>query len=302
MSGDKMPRKPRVYYEGALYHVMVRGNNGEKVFESEKEKQEYTNIIKGYKDRYHFKIYAYCIMDNHAHLLIEVGKIPLSKIMQGIQQVFTQRYNKRHSRTGHIFQQRYKSILCQKDAYLLSLIKYIHLNPVKAKMTKTPNYKWSSHNEYIKYEHNIADIEFILSMFGTIKKEAIKEYKKYMEIEEKLKEEDYKVNDEEIEEIIDGIGKDEIKKVTLEEVITETLAYFQIERKELESGKRTKNLSDARKAIVLLSKELTGASNKSISTALRISESGVSKILSREKNEREIREVREKISLSICQA
>ncbi len=106
-----MPRKPRVYYDGALYHVMVRGNNGEKVFESEKEKQEYTNIIKGYKDRYHFKIYAYCIMDNHAHLLIEVGKIPLSKIMQGIQQVFTQRYNKRHSRTGHIFQQRYKSIL-----------------------------------------------------------------------------------------------------------------------------------------------------------------------------------------------
>lgn len=297
-----MPRKPRIHYEGALYHVMVRGNNGEKVFESGKEKQEYINIIKEYKKKYRFKIYAYCMMDNHAHLLIEVEKIPLSKIMQGIQQVFTQRYNKRYNRTGHIFQQRYKSILCQKDAYLFALIKYIHFNPVRAKITEIVDYKWSSHNEYIKYEYNLTDIEFILSMFSTKKKEAINEYKKYMEVEEKIKEEDYKISDEKIEEIIDGIEKEEIKRVTVEEIIAKTIEYFQIERKELESGKRTKKVKDARKVIVLLAKELTNENNKSISAALRISESGVSKIFSRENMATEIQEIKKIISLSICQA
>ena len=89
-----MARKPRVHYEGALYHVITRGNNKEKIFGEENEKEEYLRIIKKYKDRYGFKLYAYCIMDNHAHLLIEVGNIPLSKIMQGIQQVYTQRYNR----------------------------------------------------------------------------------------------------------------------------------------------------------------------------------------------------------------
>ena len=297
-----MPRKLRIHYEGALYHVMVRGNNGEKVFEADKEKEEYNNIIKEYKNRYRFKIYAYCIMDNHAHLLIEVENVPLSKIMQGIQQAYTQRYNKRYNRTGHIFQQRFKSILCQKDTYLIALIKYIHDNPVNAKITETPDYKWSSHNDYIKYESSFVNIEPILAMFGAKKKEAVEAYKKNMEVKAKMNEEDYRISDEEIEEIIDGIGKEEIKWVTIEQVISETIKYFQIERKELESGKRTKKVADARKTIVLLSKELTNESNKSISEVLRISESGVSKIFSRENTLKEIQEAKTNISSSIRQA
>ncbi len=297
-----MPRKPRIHYEGALYHVMVRGNNGEKVFETEKEKQEYINITKEYKHRYRFKIYAYCIMDNHAHLLIEVENVPVSKIMQGIQQVYTQRYNKRYSRTGHIFQQRFKSILCQKDAYLIALIKYIHDNPVKAKITETPDYKWSSHNDYLKYDSSFVNIESTLAMFGTKKREAVEAYEKYMEVKEKINEEDYRISDEDIEEIMDGIGKEEIKRATIEQVISETIQYFQIERKELESGKRTKKVAEARKTIVILSKELTNESNKTISEALKISESGVSKILSRGNAANEIQEAKKNISLSICQA
>jgi putative transposase len=302
VKGDHMPRKPRIYYEGALYHVMVRGNNGEKVFEKEEEKEAYINIIKKYKKRYKFNIYAYCLMDNHAHLLIEVKEVPLSKIMQGIQQVFTQRYNKKYNRTGHIFQQRYKSILCQKEAYLFSLIKYIHYNPVKAKKTENLEYKWSSHNEYTKYQNDFIDIEYILSMLGTSKNKAIKEYKKQMQIEDKIKEEDYKIRDEEIEEIIEGTGKIKIKRITLEEVIKNAIEYYEIERKELESGKRVKRINNARKAIVILAKELTEESNKEMSKALGISESGISKIISRENVNDEIDEIRKRISLSICQA
>lgn len=300
--GGNMPRKPRVHYEGALYHVMVRGNNGEKVFETQNEKQEYINLIREYKKRYHFRMYAYCIMDNHAHLLIEVEKIPLSKIMQGIQQVFTQRYNKKNNRTGHIFQQRYKSILCQKDEYLFALIKYIHFNPIKANITQTLDYKWSSHNEYIRYERNLVDVEYVLSMFSKKKKEAINEYKKYMEIEEKLKENEYVIDDDAIEEIVNGIKKEAIKRYSLEEIIRKTCAYFEIDRKDLDSRKRTKNISNAKKIILFLAKELTEESNKSISIALGLSESGVSKIISRENIGTELQEAKENIKVSISQA
>lgn len=298
-----MPRKPRIYYEGALYHVMVRGNNGETVFEMEKEKQEYINIIKKYKEKYRFKIYAYCIMDNHAHLLIEVEKMPLSKIMQGIQQAFTQKYNKKNNRTGHVFQQRYKSVLCQKDEYLYALIKYIHFNPIKAKVAETLDYKWSSHKEYLNYENNLVNIESILSLFSTKKKDAIKEYKKYMEVEEPIiKEEDYKISYEKIEKIIKGIEKEGMQRLTLEKVISETIKYYKINRTELESGKRTENVKEARKMIVLLAKELTKESNKSISKPLGISESGVSKIISRENIGNEGKKAMETIRMSICQA
>ncbi|MCG8484828.1 MAG: transposase [Clostridia bacterium] len=297
-----MPRKPRIHYDGALYHVMVRGNNGEKVFTTEKEKRQYINIIREYKKRYQFKIYAYCIMDNHAHLLIEVKKVPLSKIMQGIQQVYTQRYNRNHNRTGHIFQQRYKSVLCQKDEYLFALIKYIHFNPIKANLTQTSDYKWSSHNEYIKYVRTLVDVEYVLSMLSSKKKEAINEYKKYMEIEEELKENEYGVDDDKIEEIVNGIEKEEIKQCTLEQIIKKTTAYFEIDMEEIKSRKRTKRISDAKKLVVLLAKELTEESNKSICKAVGVSESGVSKIISRQNIDIELQEAKKRIKMSICQA
>jgi REP element-mobilizing transposase RayT len=99
-------------------------------------------------------------MDNHAHLLIEVDDIPLSKIMQGIQQVFTQHYNRKNKTTGHVFEQRYKSFLCAKDAYLLQLIRYIHQNPVRSKLTGGLNYQWSSHKEYIG-NPGLAEVNFL---------------------------------------------------------------------------------------------------------------------------------------------
>lgn len=97
-----MARKPRVHYQGALYHVMVRGNNGENVLSEEVHKNKYLEIIASYKEKIDFMLYAYCIMDNHAHLLIEVRDVPLSEIMQRIQQVYTQWFNHKYNRTGHV--------------------------------------------------------------------------------------------------------------------------------------------------------------------------------------------------------
>ncbi len=158
-----MPRKPRIHYLGALYHVICRGNNREWVFRSEMEKQEYMERIAEYKRRYGFKLYAWVLMSNHAHLLIEVRDVSLSKIMQGIQQGYTQWYNRRHKHTGHVFEQRYKATLCNKDRYLLALIRYIHQNPERAKLEGGLDYLWSSHKSYIVENKNgITDASFPL--------------------------------------------------------------------------------------------------------------------------------------------
>ena len=105
-----MPRRPRIHYPGALYHVICRGNNKDWIFKSDSEKQEYETLIEQYKNRYGFKLYSWVILSNHAHLLIEVGDVPLSKIMQGIQQNYTQWFKRTQKRTGHAFEQRYKAI------------------------------------------------------------------------------------------------------------------------------------------------------------------------------------------------
>ena len=187
MEGDEMARKPRVHYEGALYHVICRGNNREWIFKEKTEKTKYLEIIKHYKKKLQFKLYAYCIMDNHVHLLIEVNHIPLSKIMQGIQQVFTQHYNKKYQRTGHVFEQRYKAIHCDKDQYLLGLINYIHMNPVRANMEVGINYQWSSHLAYINGDKiGLLDTVFPLSLFEGNLNQQRKRYLDFMSIEDML--------------------------------------------------------------------------------------------------------------------
>jgi len=131
-----MARKPRIEFEGGFYHVITRGNQRQKVFLDERDFLKYLEFLSDYKDRYGFWIYAYVLMSTHVHLLIETGQVPLSKILQGINQRFTMYFNWRHGTVGHLFQGRYKAILCDKDAYLLGLIKYLHCNPVRAGMVR----------------------------------------------------------------------------------------------------------------------------------------------------------------------
>jgi len=129
-----MARKPRLFAPGILYHVIVRGNQRQRTFLKERDYQVYLEKLAAYRKRYGVTIYAYCLMPNHVHLLLECSGVPLSKFMQGLQQSYTQYYNRTYKKVGHLFQGRYKAILCQKDAYLLELVRYIHLNPVRSKL------------------------------------------------------------------------------------------------------------------------------------------------------------------------
>jgi REP element-mobilizing transposase RayT len=132
-----------------LYHVIVRGNHRRKTFLDDRDYQVYLERLAHYHLRCGVRIYAYCLMPNHVHLLAEVSSTPLSKFMQGVQQSFTQYFNRRHRKNGHLFQGRYHAIVCDKDEYLLTLVRYIHLNPVRAKLVRKPEaYPYSGHREY----------------------------------------------------------------------------------------------------------------------------------------------------------
>jgi putative transposase len=177
-----MARKPRIQFEGAFYHVITRGNQRQKIFKDEEDYRQYLEIVSRYKDLYKFRLYAYVLMNNHVHLLIETGETPLSKILQGINQSYTCRFNRKYKTVGHLFQGRYKAILCDRDSYLHSLVKYIHLNPVRARVVKTPEeYEWSSHSAYIKpVRRSILDEDQVLRMFSEYKGRARQLYQEYI--------------------------------------------------------------------------------------------------------------------------
>jgi putative transposase len=146
-----MARRPRLFAAGVLYHVIVRGNQRQKTFTSDSDYQAYIERLARYRKKYDYVLHAYCLMPNHVHLLVESSEHPLAKFMQGLQQSYSQYFNLRHRKTGHVFEGRYKAIICQKDEYLLELIRYIHLNPVRAGLVRSSErYRYSGDHAYVQ--------------------------------------------------------------------------------------------------------------------------------------------------------
>ncbi|HWP59713.1 MAG TPA: transposase [Candidatus Acidoferrales bacterium] len=178
-----MARRPRVEYPGALYHVITRGNQRQKIFFDDQDRIKYLEILSRLKGLYRFRLYAYVLMLNHVHLLLEAGEVPLSRIMQRLGSGYTQYFNRRHGLVGHLFQGRYKAILCDKDSYLLELSRYLHLNPVRAKVVKDPaDYIWSSYGGYVRETNGQKwlDIREVLGQFSRNRSEARRLYRKFV--------------------------------------------------------------------------------------------------------------------------
>ena len=161
-------RKPRLHYPDAVYHVTQRGAARQPVFGADADRHRFLRLLADARDRFDHEVYAYCLMENHFHLAVRVGLTPLAAIMQRITSRYAQAFNKRHDRIGPLFQGRYKAALVDADAYLLQLIAYIHLNPVRAGLVTGPgDYRWSSHRAYLGQER--ADwlaTDPVLRMFG----------------------------------------------------------------------------------------------------------------------------------------
>ncbi len=274
-----MARKPRIHYPGALYHVMVRGNNKETVLLDDLQKNKYLSILARYKKMFDFKLYAFCIMDNHAHLLVEVNETPLSSIMQRIQQVYTQWYNYTFDRTGHVFQQRYKALLCDKDSYLLQLVKYIHYNPARSDLAKGINYPWSSHRYYSAEQiDTLVDTTFVLNMFSPDTKKAIVQYSQYLK--QKPENKDY----EDTVEVPEMIQNTEHEKLEQEDTLSfddliELVCRNEGISKELIINKdKTQKVSNTRKAIIILSDKYCSISNIKLAEHLNLAPSMTSRI------------------------
>ena len=188
-----MPRKPRIEFAGAFYHVITRGNQRQKIFKETADFDIYHQILALYRTRYHFQLYAYVLMNNHVHLLLETGDTPLSKVLQGVNQSYTLYFNRKYRTVGHLFQGRYKAILCDREAYLLGLLKYIHENPVRARFADSvEGYKWSSHHAYTGKGNplGLVSVDPVLQMFSENKRRARRKYREFMWTEESMKKQD----------------------------------------------------------------------------------------------------------------
>lgn len=177
-----MGRKPRIHFPGALYHVICRGNQGQRIFGDDTDRRRYLELLRETQQRFGFRLYAYVLMGNHVHHLIEVEKTPLSKIMQNILFRYTRYWNRRRRKIGHLFQGRYKAILCEKENYLLELIRYIHLNPVRSQIIRDPSrYAWSSHLAYVKGDGGgWLAVREVLPRWGRRRAEAVAAYERFV--------------------------------------------------------------------------------------------------------------------------
>jgi REP element-mobilizing transposase RayT/predicted XRE-type DNA-binding protein len=178
-----MARALRITFPGAFYHVTSRGNERKAVFKSKRDREKFLEYLESASQRYDALIHAYCMMANHYHLLLETPSGNLSQIMRHINGAYTTYFHVKRDRSGHLFQGRYKAILVDIDEYAKELSRYIHLNPVRAKIVETPEeYDWSSHKYYIGKQKPVKWLyrDFILGYFGKKVSTAQKGYQKFV--------------------------------------------------------------------------------------------------------------------------
>ena len=178
-----MARPLRIEFGGALYHLTARGNARADIYSDDNDRQQFLLLLQNTVNRYGWYCHAYCLMDNHYHLLIETSTPTLSKGMKFLNGTYTQYFNRRHGRVGHLFQGRFKGILVQKDSYLLELARYIALNPVRARMVQNADeWPWSSYRATAGYGESDACLttEWILAGFAKTKGVAQQRYRDFV--------------------------------------------------------------------------------------------------------------------------
>lgn len=178
-----MVRQLRMEYPGGLYHVTVRGNGGAAIYLDESDREAFLDLLRREVEQQGWRCFAFCLMNNHYHLLLQTPEANLSRGMRRLNGVYTQRFNRHHQRAGHLLQGRFKSIVVDKDSYLKELCRYVVLNPVRAGMVKSAkDWRWSSYRAtagQIKGPKWL-DIRSVLELFGTEPKVASQRYRRFV--------------------------------------------------------------------------------------------------------------------------
>ncbi len=179
-----MARPIRLEFGGALYHVTARGDRREAIYEDDVDRMQFLDVLGDVVGRFNWRCHAYCLMSNHYHVVIETPDANLSRGMRQLNGVFTQWSNRRHRRTGHLFQGRYKAVLVDADSYLLELTRYVVLNPVRAGMVKSARaWMWSSYGATVGAADTPEwlEVDGLLSQFGTRRSRAVAAYERFVQ-------------------------------------------------------------------------------------------------------------------------
>ena len=279
-----MARPLRIEFDGAVYHITSRGNAREPVFITDANRSVFLDILKKTCKRFNWFCHAYCLMDNHYHLVIETPDGNLSKGMRQLNGIYTQTFNKRQQRVGHVFQGRYKALLIEKESYLLQVSRYVVLNPVRAKMVQSPEeWGWSSYRGTAGLEkpHPSLTTDWILKQFDKQRESARKSYKEFVmsgigneSIWKEVKSQSLLGGEVFIKKLISCVkGKEEIKEIPRRQRYIERPGLDALFKKSLEITKRERNLKIAE------SVEKYGYNQKEVADYLGLHYSTISRLM-----------------------
>jgi REP element-mobilizing transposase RayT len=290
-----MARRPRAEVEGGLYHIIARGNNRQTIFQSDDDHHKFLSLLAEQKAKLPFYLYSYCLMSNHFHLALERQAEPVGRIMQRVLTGYSQYYNRKYRKVGHVFQGRYKAILCQSDMYLGELVRYIHLNPVRAKMVrKAEKYPWSSQRAYLGIEPSaVVDVDPVLRLFGARKAKARANFGAFVAAGARLgrQEQFYSTSegcilgsDEFVDATIHRVWqrdrkarrKAEVGIFDADRLLTAVESVLDIDRDEFLGRTKLAASVQAKEALIVAGREL-GATMRTLSQVVRLDDSTVSR-------------------------
>lgn len=249
-----MPRRARVKSSNGIYHIMLRGANRQEIFHDDEDCTKFLDLLHHYKLKTEVEIYSWCLMSNHVHLLLREGNEELSATMKRIGVSYVSYYNRKYQTTGHLFQDRFKSENVENVRYLLTVVRYIHQNPLKAGMVKhVEDWKWSSCRHYYGTHdrgRKLIDSDYIIGMFSgdsTLARERFKEFNEKVNQDQCL---DHDVNEK--RRLTDEEARDEIKKLLNKTEIAQVKSLPRLQRNEiLQKTKTIKGLSQRQTARIL---------------------------------------------------
>jgi REP element-mobilizing transposase RayT len=299
-----MARPLRIEYANAWYHILNRGRRSECIFADRYDYIGFIDLLIDTCDQWNLRVAAYCLMPNHYHLLVQTPDGNISRCMRHIDGVYTQRFNRRHECDGSLFRGRYKSILIEADSYLLTLIRYIHRNPLKAGLAeKLQHYPWSSHRAYLSRAEkwNWLHKDFVLSMLSKNKAEQRRNFRKFMSADDDEVDEIGKVLERKKWPSVLGTAKfidrvkirffpeksnDEIPQSrelapTSAQITAAVCNHYRVNKDELMVSKRGV-FNEPRNVAIYLTRRLRGDSLKEIGEQFRIKKySSVSSVIER---------------------
>ena len=287
-----MARRTRFHRNSAIYHIMLRGNDGQPIFFSNEDRCRMCLLMQEGTERFGHSILSFCFMSNHIHLAIQVGDISISRIMQNLSFRYTRYFNRKHKRIGHLFQGRFKSVIVEEECYLKELIRYIHLNPVRAYLVDLPEkYFWSSHRTYLMLdEYSWLTFDKVLKNFGVNRNEAVCTYERFilkgMGIQSEI---DFKsglsegiLGDENfVVEFMESVERPKKQDISLFELVELLCKRFNISSTAVCAPGKQRLESHIRSILALFVIEIDGLSNAELSVFLGRDSSTLSKLASR---------------------